>query len=134
MNAVDTSVVIAAFSSWHEQHEQALAALDTSPELPAHVALEAYSVLTRLPSPNRAKPADVRQFLAHEFQSPYLALSGAQVGELIAELEERAITGGATYDAVVGATARAFGATLFTCDRRAQRTYDRLGVALNFID
>lgn len=49
MIAADTSVVVAAFASWHEGHESALVALARRPRLPGHVALESYSVLTRLP-------------------------------------------------------------------------------------
>ena len=42
--------MIAALAAWHEQHEMAARALADVTALPAHVALEAYSVLTRLPS------------------------------------------------------------------------------------
>jgi predicted nucleic acid-binding protein len=40
MIAVDTSVVVAAFASWHEGHASAAAALARRPRVPAHVLLE----------------------------------------------------------------------------------------------
>jgi hypothetical protein len=49
--AVDTSVVVAAFASWHEGHLAALECLRRDPRLPAHVAIETFSVITRLPAP-----------------------------------------------------------------------------------
>lgn len=49
MIAVDTSVVVAAFASWHEGHASAVSALARRPRLPTHVTVEAFSVLTRLP-------------------------------------------------------------------------------------
>lgn len=49
MKAVDSSVVIAAFASWHESHESARRALAARPRAIAHAAVETYSVLTRLP-------------------------------------------------------------------------------------
>jgi len=124
---------VAAFASWHEAHAAALEVLDLAPGLPAHAGLEAYSVLTRLPPPHRASPADVRTFLAHEFPAPWLALPGEAVAELVRELAERGIAGGATYDGVIGQTAKAAGGTLYTCDRRARRVYERLGVEVRFI-
>ncbi|MEX2240756.1 MAG: PIN domain-containing protein [Burkholderiales bacterium] len=54
MIAADTSVVVAAFASWHEGHAAALRALGRGVRVPAHVLLESYSVLTRLPPPHRA--------------------------------------------------------------------------------
>ena len=47
MKAADTSVVIAAFASWHEKHEAARRALDEGLRLIEHCSLETYSVLTR---------------------------------------------------------------------------------------
>lgn len=59
MIALDSSVVIAGFGTWHEHHERAVEVLRRTPRLPAHAALEAYSVLTRLPDPFRAEPAEL---------------------------------------------------------------------------
>jgi predicted nucleic acid-binding protein len=131
--AVDSSVVIAAFATWHSAHEEAAEVVRNAPELPAHAGLEAYSVLTRLPDPNRANPATVRAFLARAFPNDWLVLPGAEMSGLIAEFAECGVAGGATYDGLIAATARAAGATLVTCDRRARSVYDRLGVSVRFV-
>ncbi|MGH3104788.1 MAG: PIN domain-containing protein [Gaiellaceae bacterium] len=132
MTATDSSVVVAAFASWHRLHELALDVVDQAPLLPAHAALEAYSVLTRLPR-DRPSPALVVEFLARRFPRPWLALGGEQVSGLLDELQRLNISGGATYDAVIGATARAGDATLVSCDRRAAITYERLRIAYELI-
>ncbi len=54
--------------------------------------------------------------------------------ELSTDMARLGIAGGAVYDALVGATARRNGLTLFTRDRRAKGTYDALGVRVTFID
>ena len=128
MTAADTSVVVAAFASWHEHHERANSALGQSVSLPSHCALECYSVLTRLPAPHRADARLVRTFLRDRFTQPYLTLDAAGHRSLLDEIAEAGITGGATYDALVAATARNAGATLVTCDLRAAQTYERLRV------
>ena len=73
MIAADTSLVIAAFASWHEQHEPARRALDAGLRLIEHCALETYSVLTRLPPPHRVSGDIVREFLGVRFPSPTCA-------------------------------------------------------------
>jgi predicted nucleic acid-binding protein len=124
---VDTSVVVAAFASWHEQHSIADAVVDGKSRLVAHCAVEAYSVLTRLPPPHRVAAHLVRDFLAARFPDPYVALNGDDYRALIPRLVELGISGGAAYDALVAATARAAGDTLVSCDRRAVHTYERIG-------
>ena len=133
MRAVDTSVVIAAFASWHERHESARDVIASRPALPWPAALEVYAVLTRLPSPHRASATVVRDFLAAAFESPYLTIQTARLGDVIPDLVARGVSGGASYDAVIAVTAREAGATLVTCDRRARDTYERLGVATEFL-
>lgn len=128
MIAVDSSVVIAAFASWHEQHEPARRALDSGPEVVGHAVAESYSVLTRLPPPHRAPAALVRDFLVDRFPNPYLVLSGARLRDLLPSLADTDIFGGATYDALIGLTAREFGAELLSCDRRAAVVYETVDV------
>ena len=43
LKAADTSLVVAAFASWHETHEPARRALDGGLRLIEHCALETYS-------------------------------------------------------------------------------------------
>ncbi len=133
MIAVDTSVVVAAFASWHESHTAASRALRPGTRLIAQCAVETYSVLTRLPPPHRA-PADVvLQFLAERFPEDYLLLESARLKALLTRLPKLGITGGATSDAVIGATAAHAGATLLSFDRRAAGTYQRSGCDLRLL-
>jgi predicted nucleic acid-binding protein len=127
LKAVDTSVVVAAFASWHEHHEGARLALDDGARLIDYCALETYSVLTRLPAPHRSAGEIVRDFLRLRFSEPYLRLDARAYREFILSLPERGVTGGAAYDAVVAATAAAHSAELVSCDRRAVSTYERFG-------
>lgn len=135
MIAVDTSVAVAAFASWHVGHRAALAAMadESDPRLPAHVALECFSVLTRLPPPHRARPELVTAFLRRRFPAQPLALPAARQRELIDEAVSVGIAGGAVYDALVGATARHADALLLSRDRRAARTYELLGVRYRLV-
>ena len=128
MKAADTSSVVAAFASWHENHEAARRALDGGLRLIEHCALETYSVLTRLPAPHRSPGSVVRGFLEARFSQPFLRLDARAYRDFLLGLPEHAITGGAAYDALVAATVAACGADLVTCDRRALPIYERYGV------
>lgn len=118
--------MIAAFGSWHELHEPAVEALAGSPALVAHAALEAYSVLTRLPEPFRASPAIVIEYLDVNFAERRLALPAREQSRLPELMERAGIRGGAVYDGLVGLAARAAGAELLSLDVRAAETYARL--------
>lgn len=128
MIAVDTSVVVAAFASWHEAHRASAQLLDRRPRLPAHALIESYSVLTRLPAPHRADAGIVAAFLAERFRSPPLTLPGDAQAALIATAAAAGLTGGSVYDALIAATAKHAGTVLHTRDRRAVPTYERIGV------
>jgi predicted nucleic acid-binding protein len=128
LRAADTSLVVAAFASWHESHDAARRALDAGLRLVDHCALETYSVLTRLPPPHRAAARVVREFLAARFPEPLLRLSQQGYRDFVMGLSALGITGGAAYDALVAATAAANGAQIVTCDRRAVPVYDRYGI------
>lgn len=129
MKAVDTSVVVAAFASWHESHAVARRVLEDRPVLIGHCALETLSVLTRLPAPHRVGPRLVADFLAARFQEPPLVMPAEPLHALPAELAHLGIAGGAVYDALVAITARHHGAKLVTLDARAASTYRQVGVA-----
>lgn len=133
MKAADTSLVIAAFASWHENHETARRALDGGLRLIEHCALETYSVLTRLPPPHRSSGEVVRDFLAARFPQPYLRLSERAYKDFIHGLAEHGVTGGAAYDALVAAIAADCGADLVTCDRRALPVYERYGIRIQLL-
>lgn len=133
MKAADTSLVVAAFASWHESHEAARRLLDGGLRLVEHCALEAYSVLTRLPPPHRASGGIVRDFLAARFPEPYLRLNEQAYRDFIRELPDHGVGGGAAYDALVAATAATSSVELVTCDRRALPVYERYGVRTRLV-
>jgi predicted nucleic acid-binding protein len=129
----DSSVVIAAFASWNEKHEAAVEALGDVRDLVAHVELEAYSVLTRLPEPLRAEPGLVAEYLREDFSGERMVLPESERRTLVELLAGLSISGGAVYDALVATTADRHGRTLLSCDLRAGRTYDRLGIDVVYL-
>jgi predicted nucleic acid-binding protein len=131
--AVDTSVVVAAFASWHERHASAAATLARRPRVPAHVLVEAYSVLTRLPPPHRAPAQLVAAFLKERFPAAPLTLPARDHVRLLTRAAESGIVGGSVHDALVAATVRHAGARLLSRDRRAAPTYERVGVEYELI-
>ncbi len=133
MKTADTSVVIAAFASWHEHHERARSILDQGTRLIEHCAIEAYSVLTRLPPPHRCAGNVVRDFLQARFPEPFLRLDAPAYRQFVWGLREHSVAGGAAYDALVAATAASQDAQLFTCDRRAAAIYESYGVRATFL-
>ena len=102
------------------------------PWIPAHVLIETYSVLTRLPAPHRADPQIVADYL-EQFADRVLVLPPHSHSELIHQLPQLGVSGGAIYDALVGATAREADSVLMTRDRRASLVYDALGVRHDFV-
>jgi predicted nucleic acid-binding protein len=126
---LDTSMVVAAALTWHESHARAAAALPPRrTRLIAHVGLETYSVLTRLPGGGRVPPGVARDYLRRNFRDPALTLPEPEYERLLDAVAQRGIAGGAVYDALVAATALAARATLLTLDRRALPTYELVGV------
>jgi predicted nucleic acid-binding protein len=133
MRAVDSSVVIAAFATWHEHHAIARKAMATRPRLVAHAAVESYSVLTRLPPPHRAHPSIVHTFITERFTEPFLTLSEPGYQELLATVAAGKILGGPAYDALIAFTAAEHQATLLSLDQRAAATYEIVGAAVEYI-
>ncbi len=129
----DSSVVIAAFGSWSEHHEAAVRALGDMRDLVAHVELEVYSVLTRLPEPLRAEPGLVAQYLREDFSGERMVLAVSERRTFVDRLAELSISGGAVYDALVATTANHHGRRLLSCDGRAAATYDRLGIDVTYL-
>ena len=130
MKAVDSSVVIAAFATWHEHHAIARTAMASRPRLVAHAAVESYSVLTRLPPPHRAHPSIVHAFISERFTEPFLTLSETGYQELLATVAAGQILGGPAYDALIAFTAAEHHATLVSLDQRATATYEAVGAAV----
>jgi predicted nucleic acid-binding protein len=133
LTTVDTSVTVAAFSSWHEQHAVARRALRKRPRLIGHVAVETYAVLTRLPPPHRAPSHLALEFLRSNFSGPALSLPGREYQHMLVEIQAAGIVGGAVYDGLIAATARRMGQPLVTLDRRALPTYQALGATIELL-
>jgi predicted nucleic acid-binding protein len=130
---VDTSVAVALSVADHEHHEMTSSALERRRlGLAGHAAFETFSVLTRLPIPARRSPAVVARLLAANFPGTRF-LDDRSATTLLADLGRLAVGGGAVYDALVGACAKAHGLPLATRDRRALETYRVLGVELEFL-
>ena len=127
--AADTSVLVAAFASWHERHDVAFAAVGHADALVAHCLLETYSVLTRLPSPHRMLPDVVATYLDRSFgRHAVFGLPALDQRKLVATCVTQGLSGGSIYDALIAATCTRFGLKLLTLDGRARQTYAALGV------
>ena len=111
----------------------AAAALEEVDVLPAHVLIEAYSVLTRLPSGLAVAPTLAAEVLAGRFSQSPLRLGDTEREGVLQTLAAAGIFGGASYDALVALEAKAHARTLLTLDERAQSTYRRLGVDFTVI-
>jgi hypothetical protein len=86
-------------------------------------------VLTRMPPPHRLEPAVVRDLLGQWFPpARTLAPSASLSCSLVERCSECGVSGGAAYDALVGLTVAETAILLVTRDRRAARTYERVGV------
>lgn len=133
-SAVDTSVVVAGLCSWHPDHEAAKAVLVTRPIALAHVLVESYAVLTRLPAPRRLEPQLVLAALERLFPAKPVGLPGAATMSLLQRLAPHGIAGGATYDALVAESARKAGTRLYSLDSRARQTYESIGVEVVWVD
>jgi predicted nucleic acid-binding protein len=131
---LDTSTAIALVLEDHEAHAATLEAVrGRHLGLAGHAWFETYSVLTRLPGPLRRSPADIVRLLAHNFPaSGFLGEAGAI--ELGSELARLGVSGGAVYDALVGAAARQHRRRLVSGDARARSVYEALGVEIQVIE
>ena len=134
MILADTSVVVAAALPQHRHHEEAAQALPAQPApLIAHVAVESYAVLTRLPGATRVPGLVAWEFLRRRFTFPPIQLDPEDHARFLATAADRGVRGGAIYDALIGATAVAAGATLVTLDQRALGTYGAMGVTFRYL-
>lgn len=133
LTLVDTSVAVPLILESHPQHGSARATLrGRELGLAGHAWFESFSVLTRLPSGQRRSPATAARLLTHNF--PHTRFLDALASEaLAAELANGTIAGGSVFDALIAAVARQHGAVLVSRDRRAQRTYEALGVELELM-
>ena len=130
---LDTSAAVALVVEDHEAHAATLEAVrGRRLGLAGHAWFETYSILTRLPGGRRRSPADVAALLAHDFPATAF-LADAAAAALGPELARLGISGGAVYDALVGAAARQRGRLLVSGDARARSVYEALGVRVHLI-
>lgn len=130
---LDTSAAVALVVEDHEAHAAILGAVrGRRLGLAGHAWFETYSVLTRLPAGLRRSPADATRLLAHNFPASEF-LGETEARQLSAELVGLGVSGGAVYDALVGAAARQHGGPLVSSDARARPVYEALGVDLELI-
>src|SRR3990170_7122211 len=130
---LDTSTAVALIVEDHEAHVATLAAVQGRRlGLAGHAWFDTYSVLTRLPAGLRRSPADALRLLAHNFPASGL-LGEAEAADLGGELARLGISGGAVYDALVGAAARQHRLPLLSADARARPVYAALGADLELI-
>ncbi|MBX7159748.1 MAG: PIN domain-containing protein [Acidimicrobiia bacterium] len=134
VRAVDTSVVVPALLASHTEHERCrVAAAGCS--VPAHVLVEAYSVLTRLPSPHRLRPEVADTLLARWFPADKVLVVPAALQRAVpARLRASGVSAGAVFDGLVALTAAAHDRQLLTRDIRALRTYEAIGVSYRVLE
>jgi predicted nucleic acid-binding protein len=133
--APDASVLIAALAEWHPAHEVSRAVLKQDDRaLVAHAAVEATSVLSRMPEPFRVTARVVLDGLDRDYPSPWLVLPGLDQQAFLSRAVDAGLRGGALYDALIAATVREHGATLLSADRRAQDAYEAMGVDVAFVE
>ena len=117
----------------HDAHHKVGAVVgEREIHLTSHSALETYSVLTRLPGDARLRPEDAALLIRERFGRVY-ALGDFRATGLVDELARMGIAGGAVYDALIAATADEVSGTLLTRDKRAEATYQKLGVAVELL-
>ncbi|HUG49283.1 MAG TPA: type II toxin-antitoxin system VapC family toxin [Candidatus Limnocylindria bacterium] len=131
---LDTSAAVALLLEDHETHAATLAAVrGRRLGLAGHAWYETYSVLTRLPAGLRRSPADALRLLEHNFPGSAF-LGEGEAARLGPELARLGISGGAVYDALVGAAARQHRRTLLSGDARARPIYDALGADVEIVE
>ena len=130
---LDTSTAVALVVEDHDAHVATLDAVrGRRLGLAGHAWFETYSVLTRLPPGLRRSPADALRMLARNFPASGF-LGEAEAADLGGDMARLGISGGAVYDALVGAAARQHGLPLVSADTRARPVYEALGVEIELI-
>ena len=127
-HAIDSSVAVATVDELHEFHSLAGARVrELRPVLAGHATFETYSVLTRRPEPRRLSGGDAALAISVNFPESCW-LSSAGQARLVTRAADLGLVGGAIYDALVAQAALENDRVLLTLDRRAERTYQVVGV------
>ena len=105
--------MVPAYIKGHKQHSRVMPWLDrilageVSGVLSGHSLAETYSVLTRIPPPDRISPEFAWQ--AIERNLPFfevITLTEAEIVAMLSDLATQDIGGGTVYDALIAAVAR----------------------------
>jgi predicted nucleic acid-binding protein len=131
--AADTSIVLPALLADHEAHQAAAEALSACTKTIAHVALEAYSVLTRLPPPHRVEGPATVEVLKARLPRAFLALDAETYAVAPRRMAAVGVIGGGAYDGLIALTALEHDLELVSRDNRAARTYRALGVRFRLL-
>ncbi len=131
--APDTSIALAALLADHAAHHAAAEALSACTVTIAHAALEAYSVLTRLPPPHRADATTAAALLRARLPAAHVTLDGDAYAEAPQRMAAAGVSGGSAYDGLIALTALDHDLELVSRDARAARTYRALGVRFQLL-
>lgn len=131
--AADTSIVLAALLADHEAHEASAEALSACTTTIAHVALETYSVLTRLPPPRKVDAVTAAATLLARLPANHRSLDASSYTTAPARMASAGVSGGASYDGLIALTALEHDLELVSRDVRATRTYRALGVRFRLL-
>jgi predicted nucleic acid-binding protein len=130
---LDTSAALALVTPGNDLHERAQARLRGHRlGLAGHATFETYSVLTRLPGHKRLTAAGARRLIETNFPAS-VHLDAGDSATMLARLTAAGVSGGAIYDGLVAAAAKAAGLLLVSSDRRAVETYLALGVQFELL-
>ena len=131
---LDTSAAVPLCTADHIAHLQVIAAIGDRPAgLAGHAWFETFSVLTRLPAPQRRSAGEVLDLLQHNLPNSVFVDAADQL-RFTEKLRDLSISGGAIYDGLVGLAAQAAELPLLSRDRRASATYLSLGIVVEFLD
>ncbi len=130
---LDTSAAVALCLADHIANGDVIAAVGKrKPGLAGHAWFETYSVLTRLPPPQRRSSAEIL-ILLRENLADSVFVSDVEHRAFIEEISGLSIAGGAIYDGLVALAARSARLPLLSRDRRAAGTYSQLGIDVEFV-
>lgn len=135
MRTADSSVLVAALATWHENHEMALIAVERLDCLIAHTIAETFAVLTAMQPPYRSPVPRVREALC-DLRARHAPLDQpVEAYEEAMEVVQRSgRSGGAVYDALIARIAARAGAALVTLDGRARSVYLAADVHIESLD
>lgn len=139
--AFDANILVAGLLGWHAHHSVARPILvdwlgrKPLPIVPIPALVEAWAVMTRLPSPHGVSTADAAALLGGALRDRcrLASLAAGDGWALFDALHEGPFAGGLAYDLQVIACARTAGATRFYTFN--QRDFDRLrGVGIEVVN